>query len=351
MSRILLLLDHKMNRTLLSDWLRQHYQVLSQEQERMPMTPFDLCLIDGPALDRLWQEVRQCRAAQEPVFLPVVLITSRREAELLTRHLWKTVDELIKLPIEKLELQARVEVLLRTRQLSQDLKLRNEDLESFFHAMTHDVRAPLRAIKSFTQLLQEEDGGHLGERAQQDIKHIQSAAVYMQSIIDGLMAFARVERSTRQMDLISLDHFVHSCLRQLQLDIQLHQAQIIIGESLPQVQGNHTLLTIALTNLLSNALKFTSSTGRPVITIRATTTDHLCRLEIEDNGIGISLPDQLRLFQPFVQLHGVEIYEGVGLGLATVRKAVELMGGHVGVTSTVGQGSIFWIELHTEAGA
>ncbi|GCE30408.1 hypothetical protein KDA_58920 [Dictyobacter alpinus] len=346
MNHILLLLDHKTNRTLLSDWLGQHYQVLSPEQGTIPAAPFDLCLIDGPALDRLWKEIRQRKTMEDPAFLPVVLITSNREAELLTRHLWKTVDELIRVPIEKLELQARVEMLLRTRQLSQDLKLRNEDLESFFHAMTHDLRAPLRAIKSFTQLLQEEEGAHIGEQGQQDLLQIHSASAQMEEIIGGLVAFARVERSNRQMQSVSLASLVETCLRRLQPDIQQRQAQIVLDGRLPDVQGNNTLLSLTLTNLLSNALKFMPPGERPVIAIRASTSQQICRLEIEDNGIGISSEDQQRLFQPFVQLHGVEVYEGVGLGLATVRKAVDLMGGRIGVTSTPGKGSIFWIELH-----
>ncbi|HET8911370.1 MAG TPA: ATP-binding protein [Ktedonobacteraceae bacterium] len=349
MSHILLLLDHKANRTLLSGWLGQHYNVHSQKPGAIPVAPFDLCLIDGPALDRLWKEVRHYKAAEEPVFLPVMLITSNREAELLTRHLWKTVDELIRVPIEKVELQARVEILLRTRQLSQELKLRNEDLESFFHAMTHDVRAPLRAIKSFTQLLQEEEAWRMGEQGQQDLKYILSASDLMQEIIDGLVAFARVERSNRQMQPVAVAPLIHACLHQLQPEIQSRQAQVVVDGNLPEVQGNPILLTLALTNLLSNALKFMPPDRRPVITIRATMSSQLCRLEIGDNGIGIPLEDQQRLFQPFVQLHGIEVYEGIGLGLATARKAVELMGGRVGVISTVGQGSTFWIELHRGA--
>ncbi len=345
MSRILLLLDHKTNRSLLSDWLGLHYEVVFQEQETTLGAPFDLCLLDGPALDRLWKEVRQRKEAEKPVFLPVVFITSNREAELLTRHLWKTVDELIRIPIEKLELHARVEMLLRTRQLSQELKLRNEDLQSFFHAMTHDVRAPLRAITSFTQLLQEEEAGQIGAQGQHDLAQIQSATLQMQKIIDGLLAFARVERKDYNMQIVSLDHILHTCLHQLQQEIRQHQAQIVINESLPEVQGNGILLTLALTNLLSNALKFIRPAVQPVITIQATTGEQACQLSIEDNGIGIPFEDQQRLFQPFVQLHSVEVYEGVGLGLATVRKTVELMGGHIGVTSTPGQGSIFWMEL------
>ena len=345
MSDILLLLDHKTNRNLLSDWLEQHYKVLAPEQGRVPSTPFDLCLIDGPALNRLWKEVGQRKATEEPLFLPVVLITSRREAELLTRHLWETVDELIRLPIEKLELQARVEMLLRTRQLSQELSLRNGDLESFFHAMTHDLRAPLRAIKSFTQLLQEEEATQMREQGRQDLEQILLAAARMQKIIDGLITFARVGRSDQQMELISLTKLVHTCLRALQAEIQQLQAQIVVNGDLPDIQSNETLLTLILTNLLSNALKFMPPDRHPIITIRVIPSEQVCRLEIEDNGIGIPLKDQQRLFQPFIQLHGVEVYEGIGLGLATVRKAVELMDGRIGVTSTVGQGSTFWVEL------
>ncbi|GER90257.1 hypothetical protein KDW_44190 [Dictyobacter vulcani] len=346
MSHILLLLDHKTNRTLLSGWLEQRYNVIIAEQGTVPMTPFDLCLIDGPALDRLWKDVRLRKTVEDPAFLPVMLITSNREAELLTRHLWKTVDELIRIPIEKLELQARVEMLLRTRQLSQDLKLRNEDLESFFHAMTHDLRAPLRAIKGFTQLLQEDETSQIGEQGQQDLEQILSASAQMEEIISGLVAFARVERSNRQMQLVSLESIVHTCLQQLQLEIRQRHAQVIVGENLPDVQGSTILLTLTVTNLLSNALKFMPPDRRPIIEIRATTAEQMCRLEVTDNGIGISSEDQLRLFQPFMQLHGIEVYEGVGLGLATVRKAVELMGGRIGVTSTPEKGSTFWLELH-----
>jgi signal transduction histidine kinase len=207
----------------------------------------------------------------------------------------------------------------------------------------------LRAIKSFTQLLQEEEAWQMGEQGQQDLKYILSASDLMQEIIDGLVAFARVERSNRQMQPVDVAPLIHACLHQLQPEIQSRQAQVVVDENLPEVQGNPILLTLALTNLLSNALKFMPPDRRPVITIRAIMSSQLCRLEIGDNGIGIPLEDQQRLFQPFVQLHGIEVYEGIGLGLATARKAVELMGGRVGVISTVGQGSTFWIELHRGA--
>jgi len=345
MKRILLLLDNKANRTLLFEWLSQRYDVMIPDNGSLLESAFDLCLIDGPTLNRFWQQVCLRKAEEEPVFLPVVLITSQRETELLTRHLWKTIDELIRVPIEKLELQARVEILLRTRLLSLDLKLRNEELKSFFDAMTHDIRAPLRAIKSFTQLLQEEEAERLGPQGLHDLERIQSAAVQMQETVNGLIKFARVERGERQMQPVALDVQIQHCLQNLDQEIVSRRAQVTVSGAMPTVRGNTVLLAIVLTNLLSNALKFVQPGVLPIVTMQPLISHRVCRLEIKDNGIGIAPEDQKRLFQPFVQLHGAEVYEGVGLGLATARKAMELMGGRIGVTSIPGQGSTFWIEL------
>ena len=349
MPRLLLLLDNKRNRDLLSDWLGQRYEIIPVDQEAPFALPFDLCLIDGPTLDRLGPAVQASKAEEAPTFLPVVLMTSSPEVELITRHLWQTVDDLIRVPIEKLELQARVEILLRARRLSLDLKLRNEELESFFHAMSHDVRAPLRAIKGFAQFLQEEEAERLSPQGQHDLTQIQVVVKQMQETMNGLVDFARVERANRQLQPVSLDQLVERCLEQLEQEIKQHQAEVGVCRPLPRVRGNSVLLQSALTNLLTNALKFVPPGVRPIISVRPVITQHICRLEVEDNGIGIALEDQQRLFKPFVQLHGSEVYEGVGLGLATVRKAVELMEGRSGVISTPGQGSVFWLELRLAA--
>ena len=345
MDRILLLLENKANRALLAGWLGQRYEVIWAEQERPLATSFDLCLLDGATLDRLWQEVLLRKAEDEPTFLPFVLITSHREAELITRHLWRTIDELVRAPIEKLDLQARVEMLLRTRRLSLELRLRNEELESFFHAMTHDLRAPLRAISEFGRLLQTAEGPRLSTQGYQDLTRIQSAAAQMQDLLDGLISFARVEYNNKEFQPVPLVQVLEYCLVQLKDKIEAGQASVTLTGSFPAVQGNKTLLAVAVSNLLSNALKFVAPGVLPRITVQAEIVDGWCRLEVADNGIGIALQDQRRLFAPFVQLHGVERYDGVGLGLATVRKVVEILHGRNGVTSQPGQGSIFWIEL------
>ncbi|HET8846448.1 MAG TPA: histidine kinase dimerization/phospho-acceptor domain-containing protein, partial [Ktedonobacteraceae bacterium] len=212
MNRILLLIENKTNRALLADWLAQYYEVIPPNQDISLSTSFDLCLLDGPTLDRNWQKIQARKIQDEPTFLPFGLITSQRETELITRHLWKTIDELVRIPIEKLDLQARVEMLLRTRRLSLELRLRNEDLKSFFHAMTHDLRAPLRAVRSFSDLLDQGDGTHLSEQGRQDLKRIRQAAEQMQELIDGLVTFARIEYSSRQFQAVTLGQIIDACI-------------------------------------------------------------------------------------------------------------------------------------------
>ncbi len=137
MSRILLFLEQTENRRLLKEWLEIHYQVLLgdaqvQARDAVPLLdqPFDLCILDGVALDHLWEWVQARKKVEQPVFLPFLLITPHTDVKMLTRHLWQSVDELITKPIEKLELQARVEILLRSRQLSLQLKHTNEQLQN-----------------------------------------------------------------------------------------------------------------------------------------------------------------------------------------------------------------------------
>jgi PAS domain S-box-containing protein len=128
MSQILLLLDHKENNRLLTEWLSTRHEILSSDSELIINRPFNLLIIDSLALDRLWTEVQTRKQAEEPVFLPVLLITSRKDVGMTTRHLWKSVDELIISPIEKLELQVRVENLLRARKFSLELEHRFRNL-------------------------------------------------------------------------------------------------------------------------------------------------------------------------------------------------------------------------------
>ncbi|MBE9016408.1 hybrid sensor histidine kinase/response regulator [Chroococcidiopsis sp. CCALA 051] len=153
MGRILLLLEHQENRRLLSEWLAPRYSVILPEVAAqvtepadLDSQPFDLCILDARALDRFWEWVQAKRTAEKPVFLPFLLVTARQDVGYATRHLWQSIDDLITKPIEKIELQARVEILLRSRQFSLQLQTTNQQLQQQIVARHQAEAGEERAI-------------------------------------------------------------------------------------------------------------------------------------------------------------------------------------------------------------
>lgn len=343
MSRILLLIDHRQNRRLLAEWLELNYQVVLPKADDALQESFDLAILDGPALVRLWDQVQARKHTEEPLLLPVLLLTSRQGVDLVRRHLWHTIEEVVLQPIEKVELQARVEVLLRARRQSVALHRRHADQEAFLHAMTHELRAPLRVITGFAAELPAM--ATLGAEAQHCLDRITTAATQAQDLITSLLNFGRLGHGAVRRRRISLPSVIASCVRELQAEIQARDAKVTVRGEQMVLRADPTLLKFALTNLLANALIFVMPGVSPEVTVTTAVVQGMCRIEVVDNGIGIRPEDQARLFTAFVRLHGIEEYPGIGLGLATVRKAIEFLGGHVGVTSVLGEGSTFWIEL------
>ena len=341
MSRILLLIENKKNSALLASLLAVHYEIVQFHAPDALDALFDLCIIDGPMLYQLESRIEQRKQLEHPVFLPFLLITAQHQSELFRQR----VDECVVTPIEKRELQARVETLLRTRKLSLEVKLQNEDLESYIQAMTHDLRAPIRAVSGFAEAILEDEAERMTEQGRQYLGMIQSATEQMTQLIAALLGFSYIGRQEIEMMPVDMRFVLESAVRSLQQDIKQRHAQIQIEEDLPIVEANPTLLKMVLTNLLSNALKFVPADTSPLVTVSTKELAHHCRVQIQDNGIGITPENQQRLFAPFVRLHGTEEFPGVGLGLATVRKTIDIMGGSVGVLSLPGQGSTFWFEL------
>ena len=275
----------------------------------------------------------------------MLLISSQRDIWSSTPNLWQLVDESITAPVSKIELQSRVEILLRARRISLELKLRNEDLEAFIQAMSHDLRASVRAVTMFAEAVNMSEAEHLSKVGKQDLDRIRWAAQEMRELIDSLLNFSRLGRGEVRYEQIDLRSYIESCLRNLEGEIRNRNASVRIRGRSRVVQLDPTLLKIALTNLLSNAIKFVPDGVQPEITVSASVKQDICRIEVDDNGIGISKEDQQRIFMPFVRIYSEEQFPGIGLGLPSVRKAVELMGGRVGVDSKPGKGSRFWIEL------
>ncbi len=341
MLRILLLIQNKKNSDLLATLLTTTHEVVQSDNIDSLDALYDLCILDVAMLHSIGIRIQQRKQVEHPVFLPFLLITAQREREGLTHY----IDELVRIPIEKHELQMRVETLLRTRSLSIDIKLRNEDLESYIQAMTHDLRAPIRAVSGFVEAIVEDEMAHMTEQGKHYLNMIQSATEQMTNLVTALLGFSRIGREEIEILPVDMHLVLESCLRTLQQQMSERHAQIHIEGNMPAVEANPVLLKMVLTNLLSNALKFVPIETTPIVTVSAHVMHHNCRVQIQDNGVGITPENQLRLFTPFVRLHGVEEFPGVGLGLATVRKAIDIMGGSVGVTSLPAQGSTFWFEL------
>jgi len=345
MARIILIIESQQNRNLLNQFLSAYHSVDEHQAGEPLEESFDLCIIDDSSLKRFEAALEARRDAEQPSFLPVLLLTQRRDVWARLPHLWQIVDESIATPVAKLELQSRVEILLRARRISLELRLRNEDLEAFIQAMSHDLRASVRAVNMFAEAVTAADGEHLSQDGKQDLDRIRWAAHEMRELIDSLLNFSRLGRGEVRYEPLNLRTYITMCRRNLEGEIKSRHATVKIKGRPRTIQADPTLLKIALTNLLSNAIKFVPAGVQPEITVSASVHHDLCRIEINDNGVGISQENQQRIFLPFVRLYSEEEFPGVGLGLPSVRKAVELMGGRVGVESKPGQGSVFWIEL------
>src|SRR5499427_3145697 len=226
MARVILILEKSENRRLLNEFLSAYHSVGEHVQGQPLEEVFDLCIIDDPNLSRLKDELEARRDAEQPGILPVLLVTHHPDVWARMPNLWQLVDEAIMTPVAKVELQSRVEILLRARRVSLDLKLRNEDLEAFIQAMSHDLRASVRAVTMFAEAVSLSEAQHLSGEGKQDIERIRWAAQEMRELIDSLLNFSRLGRGEVHYEPIDLRAYIESCLRNLEADIRNRHASI-----------------------------------------------------------------------------------------------------------------------------
>ncbi|HZU30116.1 MAG TPA: ATP-binding protein [Candidatus Angelobacter sp.] len=229
----------------------------------------------------------------------------------------------------------------RTREL-RDI---NSALESFSYSVSHDLKEPLRAMAGLAHAVAEDYGTLLPGEGQSYLNGIIDAAKRMHQLIENLLAYASLTRHDLPLTAVSLEHVVSDVLQQFRKRIQDMNAEIKLIKPLSTVIANPTALTQAISNLLSNSLKFTKPGSRPEIRIWSEEAGAKIKLWVEDNGIGISLENQGKIFEPFYRLNTSTHHSGAGVGLAIVRKAVERMGGAVAIASQDGEGARFVLEL------
>jgi light-regulated signal transduction histidine kinase (bacteriophytochrome) len=229
----------------------------------------------------------------------------------------------------------------RTAQLRETIR----ELEGFSYSISHDMRAPLRAMQSYAQFLVDDYGGKLDEQGVDYLQQIMRSAVRMDCLIQDVLSYTRILHSPLPMGPVDLDRLVRDIIETYP-DGQLIKPEIRIKGRLPKVVGNEALLTQCVSNLLSNGAKFVSPGTTPRLEISAEVReDSMIRVWFKDNGIGIAPENHERIFRLLERIHPATEYEGTGIGLTIVRKAIERMGAQVGFESALGKGSKFWMQL------
>ncbi|NOZ70713.1 MAG: GAF domain-containing protein, partial [Chloroflexi bacterium] len=236
------------------------------------------------------------------------------------------------------ELERRVEE--RTAELVQI----NQELEAFSYSVSHDLRAPLRAIDGFSRILAEDYGNELDEEARRLIGVVRSNAQRMGQLIDDLLSFSRVGRKALLRSEIDMVNLAHSIYYEVTDEKQREKIEFIL-QDLPPALADASLLRQVFTNLLSNAVKFSSTKEAPKIEVGFSVEDGETVYYVRDNGVGFEMNYAHKLFQIFQRLHSQEEFEGTGVGLSIVQRIIVRHGGRVWAESELGQGATFYFSL------
>src|SRR6185369_8270665 len=397
--RILLADDNADMREYVQRLLARHYQVRAVSDGEAALAsirsdPPDLVLTDVmmPGLDGFGL-LQRVRADERTRSIPFIMLSARAGEEALVEGLDAGADDYLTKPFSARELLARVRSQLelgRLRRAGEQLARQNEqrllldiserkqaeealetaraqlqahardlektvqertakmaemiaELQHVSYAITHDMRAPLRAMNAFATTLMEDCAAGLDPaQAEEYCRRILSASSRLDRLITDALSYTKAVLLDLPMEPVDLSILIRGILETYP-NLHPDNADIRIEGELPVVIGNESLLTQCFSNLLGNAVKFMRPGVRPDVRIRSSVRNGVAHLSIGDNGIGIPHNAQHRLFGMFQKLDSK--YEGTGIGLAIVRKVVERMGGKVGAESEPGKGSRFWVEL------
>ena len=231
-----------------------------------------------------------------------------------------------------------------------ELEIINKELEAFAYSISHDLRAPLRHMAGFTELLQKNTASILNEKNQRYVRMILESAQRMGSLIDDLLAFSRIGRAETHKAMVSLDQLVEEVVTEARQDTDGRNIVWKVG-SLPAWYGDRSMLRLVLVNLISNAVKFTRTRSQAEIEIGCMSREQdQIVVFIRDNGVGFDMKYVNKLFGVFQRLHAPEAFEGTGIGLATVQRIVHRHGGRAWAEGLLDKGATFYFSLSKSQG-
>jgi light-regulated signal transduction histidine kinase (bacteriophytochrome) len=220
----------------------------------------------------------------------------------------------------------------------------NKELESYSYSIAHDLRAPLRSITAFSQILLEEAGGRLNAIEKDYLNRVVNAGKFMANLIDDILELSRITRIDIEHRDVDISAMARECLQSLQASNPERKVELQVQPDM-HVTGDPRLLRIILQNLLSNAWKFTSERENPKIQIGAADDRNQTVFFVKDNGIGFDVKYSDKVFGIFQRLHKTEEFEGTGIGLASVQRAIHRHGGKVWVNAKEQKGATFYFTL------
>lgn len=241
--------------------------------------------------------------------------------------------------------RARVEESLRHAKSAAEAT--SQELEAFSYSVAHDLRSPLRSVDGFSQALLEDYADRLDAEGRKYLSHIRGSAQQMAELIDDLLELARVTRADLRRERVDLSELVWSVLAKLRESQPARQVEVVIQDGLV-ARADPRLLEVVLTNLLSNAWKFTGKRASARIEFAATVGEHAPVYLVRDNGAGFDPAHAGKLFGVFQRLHAADEFEGTGIGLATAQRIVRRHGGRIWAEGEVGRGATFYFTLEEE---
>lgn len=294
--------------------------------------------------------------------LPLIITTSGGEATEVSRRRLDILEplgnvSLLERPLRAVTLVSAVNAALRARRrqyqlrdnfaererLMRELKRSNDELAQFAHVVSHDLQAPIRMVKTFSELLARRYKGQLDTTADQFIGTIQDGADTMAALVRTLLNYASVGQDAMVLTEVGLASVVDAVVTTLKPTIEEFRAEVSYGD-LPTVEGDRVLLQQLVQNLVGNALKYRDPKVITRVCISAEQAGAEWIVSVKDNGLGIDPQHHARIFLPLKRLHGGEI-PGTGMGLAVCRKIVERHGGRIWVESELGSGATFYFTL------
>jgi len=265
-----------------------------------------------------------------------------RELEASNAKLAQEAEERSRAEREILRLNAELEE--RVRERTAQLETANRELESFSYSVSHDLRAPLRAIDGFGQALLDDFPENLPDEAKRYLSRIRSSTQHMAQLIEDLLKLARVSRGPLERRTVDLGQVAQQVVGELQQREPGRAVEVSVWDGMLAEADPH-LLRAAFENLIGNAWKFTAKSAKPRIEIGALKDRGRTTFFVRDNGAGFDMAYADKLFGAFQRLHSATEYAGTGIGLATVQRIVHRHGGRIWAESEVGKGPVFFFTL------